>query len=90
MNSARRRYIPEGSRPCDHNSFAGDKGNDAARFRKVQGLDEEIVMDVRVQVIVAPVIDFNGVERDIAQNHIKAVVLKFVASYPMMEISASG
>ena len=34
-------------------------------------------MDVRVQVIVAPVIDFNGVERDIAQNHIKAVVLKF-------------
>ena len=34
-------------------------------------------MDVRVQVIVAPVIDFHGVERDIAQNHIKAVVLKF-------------
>ena len=34
-------------------------------------------MDVRVQVIVAPIIDFHGVERDIAQNHIKAVVLKF-------------
>ena len=58
-------------------TLAGDKGDDAARFGKVQGLDEEVVVNIGVQFIVAAVIDFDAVEGDVAQDHIKAVVLEF-------------
>ena len=57
-------------------TLAGDKGDDAARFGKVQGLDEEVVVNIGVQFIVAAVVDFDTVEGDVAQDHIEAVVLK--------------
>ena len=58
-------------------TLAGDKGDDAARFGKVQGLDEKVVVDIGIQLIVAAVVDFDTVEGDVAQDHIEAVVLKF-------------
>ena len=57
-------------------ALAGDKSDDAAWLGKVQGLDEEVVVNIGVQFIVASVIDFDAVEGDVAQDHIKAVVLK--------------
>ena len=57
-------------------ALAGDKGDDAARLGKVQGFDEKVVVNIGIQLIVAAVVDFDTVEGDVAQDHIKAVVLK--------------
>ena len=57
-------------------ALAGDKGDDAARFGKVQGLDEKVVVDIGVQFLISAVVDFDAIEGDVAQDHIEAVVLK--------------
>ena len=56
-----------------HGVAAGDKGHDAAGAHLVQGLGEEVVVDVEAQAVVGGVIDLVLTEWDVAHSQIVEV-----------------
>ena len=64
--------------------FRSDKGDDTARLHKIERFRYEEIVNQKVFAVVARIVDLDGIERDVADGNIKAVILKpcrFVAAH---------
>ena len=68
------RYRPAAGVCLVHGVFGRDDHHNSARTCLVQGFCQEIIMDAEVITVVSGVVHLDGIEGDVADDHIKELI----------------